>query len=212
MTGTVLSTCTPTPASSHSRRRRNGSQQLLSTSRKSVPSARTIRALHSSMCSSRTGLPGGSSGGSTCVWMSMLLMLAAALLASRIARVAPVSLEDGQQLLDDIRQMERFAIELVAARVANPEEGILLCRKAAALDHQADGIRRALRRMRRVRGQEEDLALPDGNVDRLSGFQDPQVDVALDLIEELLAFVEVIVGARVGAAHHRHHEIPVAFP
>src|SRR5882762_1615271 len=211
-TGTVDSTCTPTPVSSHSRSRCAGSQQLLSTSRNTVPSSRSIRARHSPVRSSRMGLQRGSSGGSTCVCTSRLRMLAAALAAGRVRRVAPVVLEHRRELLDDVGEMERFPIQLAAAAVADPEEGVLLPRQPAPLDHQPHRVGRALRGVGRVGRKQEDLSFPDGNVHALSGLQRAQHDVAFHLVEELLALVEVVVGARVRSAHHRDHEVAVSFP
>src|SRR5438067_59784 len=189
-----------------------GSQQLLRISRNNVPSSRKSRALHSSTRSSRIGLQRGSSGGSTCVCTSRLRMLAAALAASRVRGIAPVVLEDRRKLLDDVGEMERLAVQLAAAAVADPEEGVLLLRQAAALDDQAHRVRGTLRGMRRVRRQQEDLALADADVDALAPLQGAQHDVARHLVEELLPFVDVVVGARVGPAHHGDHEVAVAFP
>src|SRR5712692_4412736 len=106
-------------------------------------------------------------------------MHVAALLAGGVLRVAPVPREDGRQLLHDVGQVERLAVQLVPAAVADPEEG---------------------------------LPLADGDFPRLAVLEDAQRDVAFDLVEELLALVDVIVAARVGPAHHRDHEIAVAFP
>src|SRR5207248_10640083 len=168
MTGTVESTCTPTPVSSHSRSRTSASQRLLATSRNCVPSSRTMRPLQASRRSSRTNPPypnrslqRGSSGGKRCVWTSTLLMLVAALLAGRVLRVAPVPGEDGRQLLHDVGQVERLAVQLVAAAVADPEERVQLVRQAAPLQHQAHGVGRTLRRVRDARREQEDLPLPD---------------------------------------------------
>src|SRR3954469_2498811 len=210
--GTVERTCTPTPAASHSRSRCAGSQQLLSISRKSAPSSRTIRARHSVVRSSRIGLQRGSSAGSTCVCTSRLRMLAAALPAGRVGRIAPVMLEDRRELLHDVGEVERLPVQLAPAPVADPEEGILLLREPPPLDHEPDGVCRPLRGVRRVRRQEEDLAFADGNVDAPALLQRPQHDVAFHLVEELLAFVDVVVGARVRAADDGHHEVAVAFP
>src|SRR6266478_2667167 len=212
ITGTVDSTCTPTPASSHSRSRCAGSQQLLSTSRNTVPSSRSIRARHSPVRSSRMGLQPGSSGGSTCVCTSRLRMLAAALATGRVRRVAPVPLEDRRELLDDVGQVEGLAVQLAPAVVADPEEDVLLVGQPAPLDHQPHRPGWTLRRVRRVRREQEDLPLADGDVHPLSLLQSAQDDVAFHLVEELLAFVDVVVGAGVGPAHHRHHEVAVAFP
>src|SRR5689334_18674000 len=126
MIGTVESTCTPTPAASHSLIRRAGSQQLLSISRKKVPSESSIRARHSPVRSSRTGAQRGSSGGRMWVWTSRLRMRAAAPLAGGVGGAAPVPVEHRRQLLHDVGEVERLAVELLAAAVADPEEGVLL--------------------------------------------------------------------------------------
>ena len=42
--------------------------------------------------------------------------------------------------------------------------------------------------------------------------EEAQHDVAFHLVEKLLAFVDVIVGARVRPAHDRHHELAIARP
>src|SRR2546423_3354567 len=177
MTGTVERTCTPTPASSHSRRRTAGSQTLLVTSRNCVPSSRTRRALHSPGCWSRTkppypnrSLQRGSSAGNKCVWTSTLLMRVAALLAGRVLRVAPVPREDGRQLLHDVGQVERLAVQLVAAAVADPEEGVQLVREAAPLEDQPDRVRRALRRGRGAPKEPGDLPLAGGDVSGVALF------------------------------------------
>src|SRR6267142_4490847 len=143
-TGTVESTWTPTPAASHSRSRCAGSQQLLSISRKTVPSSRSIRARQSSTCSSRMGLHRGSSGGSTCVCTSRLRMLAATPPAGGVGGIAPVVLEHRRELVHDVRQVEGLAVELGAAAVADPEEGVLLRGQPAPLDHQPHRVRRPL--------------------------------------------------------------------
>src|SRR3954469_264348 len=212
ITGTVESTCAPTPEASHSIRRCRGSQQLLCTSRKKLPSSRTIRARQSPVRSSRTGARRGSSGGRMWVWTSRLRMRSTTLVASGVCGVAPVALEHGLKLPDDVGEVERLPVQLGPAAVADPEEGILFLRQAPALDHQAHRVGGPLRRVRRVGREQEDLALADGDVHRLLSLQHAQVDVALHLVEELLALVDVVVGALVGAPHHRHHKVAVAFP
>src|SRR5438067_403532 len=209
MTGTVESTCTPTPASSHSRSRTAGSHTLLVTSRNCSPSSRTMRALQSPSCSRRMNPPypklslqRGSSGGKRWVWTSTLLMLVTTLLAGGVRGVAPVPREDGRQLLHDVGQVERLAVQLVPAAVADPEEGVQLVGKTPPLEHQAHRVGRPLRRVRDARRQEEDLPFADRNVSRLAVLEDAQGDVSLELVEELLALVDVIVAARVGPAHH----------
>src|SRR5438477_3885209 len=178
-----------------------------------------MRALHPPSCTSCTNPPypnrslqRGSSGGRTCVWTSTLLMLVAALLAGGVLRISPVAREDRRELLHDVRQVERLAVQLVPALLADPEERVQLVRQPPAFQDEPHGIRRPLRGMRHARRQEEDLSLVDGDVARPSVLEDPEHDVALELIEELLPLVDVIVAARVRSAHHRHQEVAVAFP
>src|SRR4051812_6399048 len=146
------------------------------------------------------------------VWTSMLLMLLPALLAGRVLRIAPVTGEDRRKLLHDVGEVEGFPVQLVLALVADPEERVLLVRQATPLEDQADGVRGPLRRMGCVRREEEDLAFADGDVVGLAVLDDSQNDVALGLKKEFLALVDVIIGARIGATDHRHHEVAVSFP
>src|SRR2546427_823848 len=133
--------------------------------------------------SSRTARSGDcSASGSTCVCTSRLRMLAAALATGRVRRVTPVVLEHRRELLDDVGEVERFPVQLATAAVADPEEGVLLPRQPAPLDHQPHRVGRALRGVGRVRREQEDLAFPDGNVDALSSLQRAQHHVAFHLV------------------------------
>src|SRR3954453_14892798 len=140
------------------------------------------------------------------VWTSMLLMLLPALLAGRVLRIAPVTGENRRKLLHEVGEVERFSVQLVLAAVADPQERVLLVGQATALEDQADGVRGPLRRMRCVRRQGEDFAFADGDVVGLAVLDDSQNNIALDLEKELLALVDVIIGARVRAADHGDHE------
>src|SRR3954463_1975609 len=146
------------------------------------------------------------------VWTSMLLMLLPALLAGRVLRIAPVTGEDRRKLLHDVGEVKGFPVQLVLAAVADPEERVLLVGQATALEDQADGVRRSLRRMGRVRREEEDLTFADGDVVGFAVFDDSQYYIALYLVKEFFTLVDVIVGARVRAADHGDHEVAVAFP
>ena len=64
--------------------------------------------------------------------------------------------------------------------------------------------------MRDSRGQQEDLALADGDVLDLAVVHDAEGDVALDLVEELLAVLDVEVLPTVGAADDHDEELAVA--
>ena len=82
--------------------------------------------------------------------------------------------------------------------------------RAGPLDHQADRAGHGpLRRVADVGGQEEDLALADGDVSGAAVLPHPQDHVAAQLVEELVAGVVVEVGALVGPADDGHDEVTV---
>src|SRR5262249_39224431 len=56
---------------------------------------------------------------------------------------------------------------------------------------------------------QEDLALADGDVARRAVVDDLQGDVTLDLVEQLLAGVDVVVAALVGPADDHDQEVTV---
>src|SRR5690606_35862313 len=70
--------------------------------------------------------------------------------------------------------------------------------------------RRPLRRVRHVRRQQEDLALADRDRPVLAVLDHLELYVALELVEELLALVEVVVLPRVRTADHHDDEVLVA--
>ena len=63
--------------------------------------------------------------------------------------------------------------------------------------------------MPHVRGQQEYLAFPDGNIHGLSVLLGLEEDVACELVKKFLVRVVVIIVARVGAAHHHDDEVGV---
>ena len=77
------------------------------------------------------------------------------------------------------------------------------------LDDEADGAGGALRRMRHAGRQQEQLALFDRHVARLAVVDDLQNDVALDLVEQLAAGVDVVVAALVRPADDHDEEVAV---
>jgi hypothetical protein len=79
-----------------------------------------------------------------------------------------------------------------------------------ALDDESDGMRRALRRVRHVRRDQQDFAGADRHVERAAVLHGLEHHVALELIEEFLARVDVVVVAGVRAAHHHDDEVAVA--
>ena len=87
---------------------------------------------------------------------------------------------------------------------------MVLRRALRLLDDQADRVRRPLRRVRHVGRQQEDVALLDRDVARLAVLDDLQDDVALDLVEQFLAGVDVVIGAGVRPADDHDQELAVA--
>ena len=126
--------------------------------------------------------------------------------------IAVEALEERRQVVHDADQLHLGAMHQVVALQAVPLEGVLLALGSLRLDHQPDASGHGtLRGVPDVCGQEEDVALPDGNVPRRLSrlLHDAQHHVALQLVEELLHRVVMEVGAVVGAAHHRDHQFSI---
>src|SRR5262249_20126049 len=117
--------------------------------------------------------------------------------------------EHRRELLHDVGEVEGFPVELLPALLADPEEGVLLVREPPPLQHQPHGVGWALRGVGDVGREEEELPFPDGDRLSLSIVQDLEGDVSLQLVEELLALVDVEVLPGIGPPHHGDHELPV---
>src|SRR6476661_2945431 len=126
MTGTVESTCTPTPAESHSASRVPASQLLASISRNREPPI-IMRARPASRCSIRTNrsppgtlLKSGSLSGRMWVWTSIFSKSGAglgrlghhraALLAGAILLVGEEPVEDRREILFDVVEGEELLV------------------------------------------------------------------------------------------------------
>src|SRR5579875_1835315 len=129
--------------------------------------------------------------------------------AGAILLVAEEAIEDRRELADDVLELEALLVELLPALPAIPHETVQLARPAPALYHQPHRVRGPLGRVRDFGRQQKDFAFPDRQVDRFSVVADLEHHVALDLVEELLAGIDVIVGARVRAADHHADELRV---
>ena len=84
-----------------------------------------------------------------------------------------------------------------AAIVAVENDVLMLARRAATLDHHADGVRRPHWRMRDIRRDEERLALAHEVIDDAVAFADAHFDVALELVKILLRIDEMKIVPRV---------------
>src|SRR5207245_6025409 len=126
----------------------------------------------------------------------------AALLARPLGRARVKFLDRVEQLDFDVRDRERRLVELGAALLAEPGEPVTLVRPALTLDHEPPGVGRPDRAMWGARAAEHRLALPHRDVALLAvGVDAPHGDVALELIEDLVARVDVKIVPRVRLAH-----------
>src|SRR5215831_6854772 len=120
------------------------------------------------------------------------------------------TLEHRRELLLDIGELEELLVQKLPAALAVPLEAIELTRAPHTFDHQAHGVGRTLRGVRQLRRYEQHLAGADRHVHRTSVLHGPEHHVTFELVEELLAWIDVEVLARVRAAHHHDDEVAVA--
>src|SRR6516165_9151398 len=81
---------------------------------------------------------------------------------------------------------------------------------ARLLDDKTHGVRRSLRRVRHTRGQQKNIALPNVDVVRVAVLHDLEDDVALDLVKQLFAGVDVVIAALVRPTDY--HDQKAAIP
>lgn len=124
--------------------------------------------------------------------------------------VAVEAFEDWRELTDDVGQRQELLVQLVATGFAEPHKCIeFVGQVALALNHQTHTVGWTLRGMGRARREEEDLSLLDMDIAGLSIVDDLHDDVALELIEELLALIIVVVLAIVRSTHDHDDEFRV---
>ena len=80
---------------------------------------------------------------------------------------------------------------------------------ARAFDDQAHGVRGATRRVRHVRRQQENVAFADGDVHAFPILHGGERDAAFELVEKLLARIDVEIAASIRAADHHDDELTV---
>ena len=115
--------------------------------------------------------------------------------------------EQRWQVLDDIPDLHLNPMHPLTALEAEPFEAVDIALAPGTFDDEADRARdRPLRRMTRVRPNQEYIAFPDRNIVDLSLLGYLENHVALELIEELLDRIVVEIDPLVRAAddHHRH--------
>src|SRR5262245_8120869 len=120
--------------------------------------------------------------------------------------------EQRRQVLDDILDLHLDSMHPLTALEAEPFEAVDITLAPSPFDDQADRARdRPLRRMTRVRPDQEYIAFPDLHVVDLAVLGDLENHVALELIEEFLDRIVVEIDPLVRAAddHHRHVGIAI---
>ncbi len=124
--------------------------------------------------------------------------------------IAVKALKDWRELTDDVGQRQELLVQLVAAGFAEPHKGIeFIGQVALTLNHQSHSVGWTLRGMGRARWEEEDFSLLDMDIAGLSIVDNLHDDVALDLVEELLALIIVVVLAVVWSTHDHNDEFRV---
>ena len=118
--------------------------------------------------------------------------------------------ENRRQLRFDIGNGRELLVQQLLAAFAIPLKAVLLRRPTHPFDHQAHGVSRAARRMRRVSWQHQHVACADRDVDDFTVLQRAQYDVALELVEEFIARVDMKIAAIIGAADDHDNEFAVA--
>ena len=114
-----------------------------------------------------------------------------------------------RQVLHQMLHLDFDPMDQVAALEAVPVEGVELVRPRRFDDETDRAFLRPLRRMRRVRRQQEHFALADRHVVEFAVVADLQHHVALELVEELFHRIVVIVGALVRPADDLHGHLAV---
>lgn len=134
-----------------------------------------------------------------------------ALFARGMLDASVESVKNGRKLLCDVCEREKFFVEFATALLAVPDEAVFLARESLALDDQTDRVGWSLRRMRRVAREKKNLAFVYLDVNRLAVVDYLEDDVALDLVEELFALIDVVVGTRVRSTDNHYDELTI-FP
>ena len=217
MTGTVLSTCTRTPAASQSAVRAVGSQQFEWISRNIRPSFHK-RARHAAQCSMLTqpGYPylaqrSGQRSGKMCVCRSIIGCSVrahhtrATLLARAQRGIGPELFHGLREMLHDVLAHKDFVIDKFFALLAEEHQMLRLCLWATTFNHHSQRVWTALRTVRDIGWNEECLTFADWNIADSVDVADANGDVTLELNKKLFAVshVEIIASVRPSDDHHK---------
>jgi len=103
------------------------------------------------------------------------------------------------EVIDDIGAIEIDVFHERAAVVAIKDDVLVFAGRPPPFHDDADGIRRADRRVRNIRRNEKRFSFANEMIDDSVGFADADFDVALELIKIFLGIDEVKIVPRVWA-------------
>jgi hypothetical protein len=131
----------------------------------------------------------------------------AAVLAGAPGIVVPKVEHRLAEMLDDIAAIEIDVFDERATFIAIKDDVLMLVGGPAALDDDADGIRRTDWRMRHIRRDKERLTFADEVIDDLLPFPDSDFDVSLELIKIFFGIDQVKIVPRIRAFDDHDKEI-----
>src|SRR5207248_4754930 len=111
-------------------------------------------------------------------------------------------------MLDDIRAIVMDIFHQGPTVLAIIDYVLVSSRWAASLDYDTNRIRRSLRRMRNVRGNEERLALVHDVIDNAVALADAHLNVALELVEIFLRIDQMKIIPRIWSLDDHDKKIP----
>ncbi len=126
-----------------------------------------------------------------------------------MVHVRPEAFEDRRQLGNNVRERQVFLIELGSATLTKPHKGIKLRGLPFTLNDQSYRVGRTLRRMGRPGRQKEHVPFVDMHITGHAVVNNLDGDVPFQLIEQLFAFVVVVVLPGIGSTDDHHDEFGV---
>ena len=111
------------------------------------------------------------------------------------------------EMLHNITAIEINVFDQCPAIVAIENNVLMLSRRAATLDHDAQRVRRTHRSMRNIWRNKKRFAFAHEVINDPIAFADAHFDVALQLVEILLRIDKMKIVPRVGALDDHHEKV-----
>ena len=110
-------------------------------------------------------------------------------------------------MLDDVAAIEINVFYQGPAIIAVENHVFMLSRWTAALDDNAQGVRRTDWSMRNIGWDEERLSFADQMIDDVIAFADAHFDIALQLVEVFFRINQMEIVPRVGTGDYHHEKV-----